>query len=76
MTEISSHKLFGKVFFLTNRIPICDVFYAKKTFMHYIIYLRVTSGKTLCMRKDERIILSVFHLYFNLFSQISKHYTA
>jgi hypothetical protein len=44
MTEISSHKLFGKVFFLTNRIPICDVFYAKKAFMHYIIYLRVTSG--------------------------------
>jgi hypothetical protein len=76
MTEISSHKLFGKFFLLTNRIPICDVFYAKKAFMHYIIYLRVTSGKTLCMRKEERIILSVFHLYFNLISQISKHYTA
>jgi hypothetical protein len=76
MTEISSHKLFDKVFLLTNRVPICDVFYAKKAFMHYIIYLRVTSGKTLCMRKEERIILSVFYLYFNLISQISKHYTA
>jgi hypothetical protein len=76
MTEISSHKLFGKLFLLTNRVPICDVLYAKKAFMHYIIYLRVTSGKTLCMRKEERIILSVFYLYFNLISQISKHYTA
>jgi hypothetical protein len=45
----------------TNRIPICDVFYAKKAFMHYIIYLRVTSGKTLCMRREQRINLSVFH---------------
>jgi hypothetical protein len=76
MTEISGHKLFGKVFLLTNRIPICDVFYAKKAFMHYIKYIWVTLGKTLCMRKEERIILSVFHLYFNLISQISKHYTA
>jgi hypothetical protein len=76
MTEISSHKLFDKVFLLTNRVPICNGFYVKKDFMHYIIYLRVTSGKTLCMRKEERIILSVFHLYFNLISQISKHYTA
>jgi hypothetical protein len=59
MTEISSHKLFSKVFLLTNRVPICDVFYAKKAFMHYIIYFRVTSGKTLCMRKEERIIVGV-----------------
>jgi hypothetical protein len=51
MTEISGLKLFGKVFLLTNRIPICDVLYVKKDFMHYIIYLQVTSGKTLCMRK-------------------------
>jgi hypothetical protein len=55
MTEISSHKLFGKVFLLTNRVPICDVFYAKKAFMHYIIYLRVTPGKTLCMRKEREL---------------------
>jgi hypothetical protein len=53
MTEISGHKLFGKVFLLTNRIPIYDVFYAKKAFIHYIIYLRVTSGKTLYMRGAE-----------------------
>jgi hypothetical protein len=51
MTEISGLKLFGNVFLLTNKILICDVFYAKKAFMHYIIYLRVTSGKTLCMRE-------------------------
>jgi hypothetical protein len=38
---------------LTNKIPICDIFYAKKAFMHYIIYLRVTSGKTLCMRREQ-----------------------
>jgi hypothetical protein len=50
MTEISGLKLFGKVFLLTNRIPICDVFYAKKDFMHYIICLQVISYKTLCMR--------------------------
>jgi hypothetical protein len=76
MTKISVLRLFGKVFLLTNIIPICDALYAKKAFMHYIIYLRVTSGKTLCTRKEERIILSVFYLYLNLISQISKHYTA
>ena len=39
MTEISSLYSFGKVILLSNRIPICDVFYAEKAFMHYIIYL-------------------------------------
>jgi hypothetical protein len=33
---------------------------AIKAFMHYVIYLRVTSGKTLCMRREERINLSMF----------------
>jgi hypothetical protein len=61
MTEISSLYLFGKVSLLTNRIPNCDVSYAKKAFMHYIIYLRVTSGKTLCMRREQKINLSVFN---------------
>ena len=60
MTEISVLRLFGKVFLLTNIIPIRDIFYAKKAFMHYIIYLRVTSGKTLCMKREERINLSIF----------------
>jgi hypothetical protein len=50
MPEISSLYSFSKVSLLTNRIPSSDVFYAKNAFMHYIIYLRVTSGKTLCMR--------------------------
>jgi hypothetical protein len=68
MTEISSLKLFGKVFLLTNIIPIYDVFYVEKAFMHYIIYLRVTSSKTLCMRREQRINLSVFYRYFNLIS--------
>ena len=71
MTEISDLKLFGKVFLLTNIIPICDIFYAKKAFMHYIIYLRVTSGKTLCMRREQKINLSVFHcssIYFPRFT--------
>jgi hypothetical protein len=76
MTEISDLKTFGKVFLLTNIIPICDIFYAKKAFMHYIIYLRVTSSKTLCMRRERRINLSVFYRYFNLISQIFKHYIA
>jgi hypothetical protein len=61
MTEISDLKSFGKVFLFINIIPICDIFYAKKAFTHYIIYLRVTSGKTLCMRIEQRINLSVFH---------------
>jgi hypothetical protein len=60
MTEISYLKSFGKFLLLTNIILICDIFYAKKAFMHYIIYLRVTSGKTLCMRREERINLSMF----------------
>jgi hypothetical protein len=76
MTEISSLYSFGKVILLTNRIPICDVFYAEKAFMHYIIYLRVTSSKTLCIRREKRINLSVFYRYFNLISQIFKHYIA
>ena len=33
MTEISDLKSFGKVFLLTNIIPICDIFYAKKALM-------------------------------------------
>ena len=37
ITEIYSLKSFGKVLLLTNKIPICDVFYAKRAFMHYII---------------------------------------
>jgi hypothetical protein len=61
MTEISGLKSFGKDLLLTNIIPIYDVFYAKKAFMHYIIYLRVTSGKALCMRRKQKIKLSVFH---------------
>jgi hypothetical protein len=61
MTEISSLYSFGKVSLLTNRIPSCDVFCAKKAFMHYIIYLWVPSGKTLCMRIEQRINLSVFY---------------
>jgi hypothetical protein len=61
MTKISDLKSFGKVFLLTNKIPICDVFCAKKAFMHYIIYLRVTSGKSLCMRREQRINLSMFY---------------
>jgi hypothetical protein len=35
MTEISGLKSSGKDFLLT-KIPIYDVFYAKKAFMHYI----------------------------------------
>jgi hypothetical protein len=62
MTEISCLKLFVKVFLLTNRIPICDVLYAKKDFMHYIIYLQVTSGKTFMHgEREQRINLSVFN---------------
>jgi hypothetical protein len=76
MTEISSLYSFGKVILLTNRIPIRDVFYAEKAFMHYIIYLRVTSSKTLCMIREQIINLSVFYIYINLISQISKHYIA
>jgi hypothetical protein len=58
MTEISDLKSFGKVFLLTNIIPICDIFYAKKA--SCIIYLRVTTGKTLCMRREHRVNLSMF----------------
>ena len=53
MTEISSLYSFGKVILLTNRIPICDVFDAKKAFMHYITYLRVTSSKFMHERADN-----------------------
>jgi hypothetical protein len=61
VTEISSLYSFGKVSLLTNIIPICDVFYGTKAFMHYIIYLRVTSSKIVCMRREHIINLSVFH---------------
>jgi hypothetical protein len=69
MTEIYGLKSSGKDFLLTNIIPIYDVFYAKKAFMHYIIYLRVTSGKTLCMRIEQRIIYLCF-IGISLTSQI------
>jgi hypothetical protein len=36
ITEIYSLKSFGKVLLLTNKISICDVFYTKKAFMHYM----------------------------------------
>jgi hypothetical protein len=32
ITEIYSLKTFGKVVLLTNRIPMCDISYAKKAF--------------------------------------------
>jgi hypothetical protein len=51
MTAISSLYSFGKVSLLTNRITSCDVFYAKKALMHDILYLRVTSSKTLRIRR-------------------------
>jgi hypothetical protein len=34
MIEIYSLKSFSQVLLLTNKIPICDVFCAKKAFMH------------------------------------------
>jgi hypothetical protein len=64
MTEISGLKTFGKDFFLTNIIPIYDVFYAKKAFMHYIICLRVTSGKTICMRRESRKLTYMCFIVF------------
>jgi hypothetical protein len=70
MAEISSLYSFGKVILLTNRIPIC-LRCLKRAFMHYIIYLRVTSGKTLCMRREQIINLFVFHcisIYFPRFT--------
>jgi hypothetical protein len=39
--------------------------------MHYIEFLQVTSGKTLCMRKEQRINLSVFHMYFINFPNLT-----
>jgi hypothetical protein len=63
MTGISGLKSSGKDFLLTNIILIYDVFYAKKAFMHYIIYLRVTSGKTLCTRREQRIIYLCFIVF-------------
>jgi hypothetical protein len=50
MTEIYSLKLFGKAFCLLIESQFVMSSMPKKAFMHYIIYLRVTSGKTLCMR--------------------------
>jgi hypothetical protein len=41
MADIYSLKSFGKAFCLLIESQICDVFYAKNAFMHYIIYLRV-----------------------------------
>jgi hypothetical protein len=43
--------------------------YAKNAFMHYILYLQVTSGKTLCMRREQEIIYLCF-IGISLTSQI------
>jgi hypothetical protein len=64
MTEISSLYSFDKVSLLTNRIPCCDIFYAKKASCINIKFLQVTSGKTLCVRREQRINLSVFYIIF------------
>jgi hypothetical protein len=61
MTEIFDLKSFGKVFLLTNIIPICDIFYAKRLSCINIEFLQVTSGKTLCTRREQKFNLSVFH---------------
>jgi hypothetical protein len=62
ITKIYSLKSFGKVLLLTNKIPICDVFYTKKAFMHYIIFLRVTLGKNFMHEeREQKVNLSVFY---------------
>jgi hypothetical protein len=66
MTEISSLKSFGKVFWLLIESQFVMSFMSKKAFMHYTIFLQVIPGKTLCMRREHIIILSVFHRYLNL----------
>jgi hypothetical protein len=55
---------FGRT--VATTLPICDVFYAKKAFMHCIVFLLVTMDNTLCMWREQRIILSMFHRYLNL----------
>jgi hypothetical protein len=42
---------------------MCDIFYAKKAFMHYIICLRVTSDKTLCMRESKKLAYLCFIIF-------------
>jgi hypothetical protein len=68
MAKIYSLKSFGKTFCLLIESQFV-LSYAKKAFMHYIIYLRVTSGKTLCIRREQRIIYLCF-IGISLTSQI------
>jgi hypothetical protein len=58
MTEISSLYSFSKVILLPTQI--CDVLYVKKAFMHYITFLWITSGKTLCMRESRELTYLCF----------------
>jgi hypothetical protein len=46
--------------------------FMQKAFMHCIEFLHITSGKTLCMRKEQRIILYVFNKYFINFPDLQR----
>jgi hypothetical protein len=61
ITEIYSLKSFGKAFCLLIESQFV-MFLCQKGFNAlYYIHLRVTSGKSLCMRWEQIINLSMFH---------------
>jgi hypothetical protein len=61
MTEIYSVYSFGKVFCLLIESQLVMSLMPKRLSCINIDFLQVTSGKTLCMRREQRINLSVFY---------------
>jgi hypothetical protein len=71
MAKIYSLKSFGKVFCLLIESQFVMFSVPKRLSCINIEFLQVTSGKTLCTRREQRFNLSVFHCI-----SISKHYRA
>jgi hypothetical protein len=61
MAEIYSLKLFGKAFCLLIESQFVMFSVPKRLSCINIEFLHVTSGKTLCTRREQRFNLSVFH---------------
>jgi hypothetical protein len=63
MTEIFDLKSFGKVFLLTNIIPICDIFMPKGFHALILNFFRILRVK-LCARGESRDLTYVCFIVF------------
>jgi hypothetical protein len=70
MAKIYNLKLFGKAFCLLIESQFVMSSMPKRLSCINIDFLQVTSGKTLCMRRESRELTYVCSILFHLISQI------